>query len=313
MNQRDVLDLLFAAIVLLIGLIGLWQGIGRTLLYLAGALLGSEFSLWWADDLGDVLSDWLPITDSTGRFVAATGMIVATMIAVGAGFSPLIWRYPKEWRNRVGGLVAGIVLGCVSLGLILRYYFLFLQTRAQSALGESRLAIRLWEDFQWVILGSIVALASLVIIGWVLGRPEIERGPEYLTPIPEPGQSAARDLAGESRYAFDAGNRSPVRERRQVAPYQPATPVAPPGRSDRSDTLTAEEPAVEDVFDATIPTVIRDTPDFGTHRSAAADAVTYATEGTRDRRDSAGICPNCGMLLRKGDTFCSDCGFRASL
>jgi uncharacterized membrane protein required for colicin V production len=328
MTQSDLLDILIGAIILLIALIGLWQGIGRTLLYLCGTFLGSELALWWADNLGDQLSDVLPLSDPTGRFVAATAMIVASLIVVGAGFSPLIWRYPKQWRNRLGGFIAGAALGAITLGLILRYYFLFLQSEAQSALGDTRFAVRLWQDFHLVVLISALALGLMVIVGWVMGAPEPERGPDYTAPVRRSAPASAAPRSDGPRFDMDPYapvSSSPSHD--SSATYRPA-PVIPnpeppfpvPGQQDAPNNgPDAEETARsrrDDAYDQSdsdylIANALRDNPDYGVQRSAATEAVTYATEGVAERRESAGICPNCGMLLRKGDAFCPDCGFPA--
>ncbi len=314
MSQSDLLDLLLGLILVLVALIGLWQGIVRTLLFLAGSLLGSELALWWSDNVGDLLADWFPLSIGTGRFVAATGLIVATMILVGSGFSPLIWRYPRDWRNRAGGLLSGIALGALTLGLILRYYFIFLQDNADAALGDTRIASALWSDFHWVVAAAALTLVAMVILGWILGPPEPDhsallsqarpqvvpsRSDHRTPPPPPPRPDAYSSLeqappipktyvasADESLYAGPATN-GPVRVQEFDVP-------------NAWDDL---EPAAE------APARLESVPEYGTQRATASDTVSFATEEPRERRESAGICPNCGMLLRSGDAYCPDCGF----
>ncbi len=318
MTQSDILDVLIGAIILLVALIGLWQGIVRTLLYLCGAFLGSELALWWADDIGDRLADWLPLATGTGRFVASTAMIIATMVIMGACFGTLIWRYPNDWRNRAGGLISGLVLGVLTIGLVLRYYFLFHPTSADAAIGDTNLAWRLWDDFNVIVAISAIALLVMVIAGWVIGPVDQELAAvstdsgrlgsqsspvQHETPRPQFTELQAQAAPGEPSLAGRPVQSRGLEESLFAAPStngppQPEPTVAPSpstfdGRAVRSEG--------SDPF--------RGDPEFAPHRASATETVTFSTEGNDERRESAGICPNCGMLLKPGDAYCPNCGF----
>lgn len=312
MSQSDLLDLLLGLILVLVALIGLWQGIVRTLLYLAGSLLGSELALWWSDDIGDLLADWFPLSNETGHFVAATGLIVATMILVGSGFSPLIWRYPRDWRNRAGGLLSGLALGALTMGLIIRYFFIFLQDDANTALGDTRVASALWSDFHLVVAAAGLTLAVMVILGWILGPPE----PDHSALL---GQAKPRSVPSRIEYPSSRAQNADAYSAAQQTPPVPKTPIPPVDESLYAGPATNGPVSFKDMdesrgwggADSAAETASRleNVPEYGAQRSSASDTVSFATEELRERRESAGICPNCGMLLRSGDAYCPDCGF----
>ncbi|MGD9711491.1 MAG: zinc ribbon domain-containing protein [Thermomicrobiales bacterium] len=324
MNQSTLLDILIGLIIGLVAVIGLWQGIVRTLLYLGGSLLGSELALWWADDLGDRLADWLPLSVATGRFVSSTLFIIAAMVLVGSGFGPLIRRYPGDWRNRAGGLIAGLGLGTLTIGLVLRYYFVFLRGEAQSALGDTRIASALWSDFNVLVLSIGLGLALMIVVGWILGPPDADFVQEFEAQAAYRGSSV---LARSNSYA-PSGSRAcrsstavhelTVHENRQdydLAPTLTDERQMPhaPAASDHPAHLYDDVPASHHspLPDAFISRSIgvSDMPEYGAKKSSASEALSFKAEEARDRRESSGICPNCGMLLRQGDAFCPDCGF----
>jgi uncharacterized membrane protein required for colicin V production len=321
MTESDLLDALIAAIIVLVALIGFWQGALRTLLFVAAALLGSELALWWSDNLGDHLADLLPLELATGAFVASVVFILATLLLVGGGFGTLARGYPLDWRSRVAGMVVGLALALLTVSLVIRYFFIHMQQRATDALADTRLASFLWERSDWVVLGTVGAVLAMLVIGWVLGpagesavsSADSPAAHTRASDAPRQGGRAARFDVGDSGSQGDRDGipQTPLVDR-ELSPLADSQIFAPATSNLDTDRDGASSPSAEPEGISPTEQRLMDDIAFAPFVAAATDTVTFAAEGPADRRESSGVCPNCGMLLRRGDGFCPDCGFPVS-
>ena len=173
MSESTVLDALLGAIILLVALIGYWQGIVRSLILIAGAMIGSELALWWSDEAGDWLSDVLPWNPDTGRFVASTAFIVGASLLLGVTLGNMTARPASRARDRFTGIAVSLAAAALIIGLVIRYFHVHMATEADDALGETRLALALWEQFDWIVLVTAIGGVMMASCTGSLAR----RGP----------------------------------------------------------------------------------------------------------------------------------------
>ena len=79
----------------------------------ASILAGAELGLWWGDRIGRRLSDWLRMTDDTGRFLGAMFCLLLCVALVGVAGSLVV-----TWLS-VSGPASGGGLNPWSLGVLL--------------------------------------------------------------------------------------------------------------------------------------------------------------------------------------------------
>ena len=334
MTESNLLDLLIGSIIVLVAVIGYWQGIVRSLLYLTGALLGSELALWWSDNVGDRLGDWLPMESDTGRFVSAVLMILVSMLLIGAGLGSSQRFSIRDRRSRAGGVVIGAFWGAITVGFVIRYFFIHLETRATDALSDTRVATFLWDQFDWIIAAAVVTAAAMMIIGWVLGPTEIDQdslvspisayavakqSDRRLAPVADiridpngPSEGMPPSYSAPSGSEAKASTRSSDELSPNAAYASSVAPASTTPEFGRAPVMTRVE-SVHDSEDqggrSSADGTLSNIDIFAPLKTSVTETVTFATENAADRRASAGMCPNCGMLLRQSDAFCPDCGF----
>lgn len=334
MTESTVLDALLGAIIVLVALIGYWQGIVRSLMVIGGTLIGSELALWWSDEAGDRLADVLPFNPDTGRFVASTALIVGSALVLGVLLGNMTSRPPAGRRDRLTGVAVSLVSALLIIGLVIRYFHIHMAARAEDALSDTRLALALWDQFEWIVLVSSVVGVALLILSWVLGAPETGSRGEHDQP------SRTSSWASEARSSITTAS---TRER---SPRRPSDHVQTSSNNDHAlfgaagelESLKIEHPAAQQSHSsAPHETRSRIDDETGRTQSLTGSEETRSPGATRtpaglsadfDRQyapvastlafsdddndvnaqSSSGICPNCGMLLKSGDQFCPDCG-----
>jgi uncharacterized membrane protein required for colicin V production len=336
MSESTVLDALLGAIILLVALIGYWQGIVRSLILIAGAMIGSELALWWSDEAGDWLSDVLPLNPDTGRFVASTAFIVGASLLLGVTLGNMTARPAFRARDRFTGIAVSLAAAVLIIGLIIRYFHVHMATEADDALGETRLALALWEQFDWIVLVTAIGGVLMAVLYWILGAPGSESRaisspsatanawsgtarsssspPIAQTPTMQRANSRHQTMPSDDYAAYRSNNhaepsasRSGSEQARQAnlpAEDQPAARAEP-------DTTTSiagfEAPPVSERTSPSRSSIAQ-TSEFDRQYAPVASTLSFSTDEVLDSGSSSGICPNCGMLLTSGDQFCPDCG-----
>ena len=336
MTESAVLDVLLGAIIVLVALIGYWQGIVRSLLVIGGALIGSELALWWSDNAGDRLADVLPFSPDTGRFVAATVLILLASLVLGVLPGNLASRPEPVLRERLGGIGASLMSALLIIGLVIRYFHIHMAARAQDALQDTHLALALWDRFDWIVLASAISGVAALVVFWVLGSPEPELR-SFNTHAMSPGswtstsRSSNRESSGTDLSRHRPLERVPAASTNDHALYgmanaddervQRITDTYQQLDGSRDDllgpvagvVLTESDTGGQDIDSAGQTSAVRSaasqSSDFNQQYAAVAAALAFSDERVRpDEQSSPGICPNCGMLLGSGDLFCPDCG-----
>ncbi|CAN5775096.1 hypothetical protein BH23CHL5_BH23CHL5_06260 [soil metagenome] len=325
MTEQNLLDALLAAILVTIGVIGYWRGVARSLIVLAGALIGSELALWWSNDVGDRFSSALPLADETGRFVAATGIIVLATLMLGVGCGSAFSTSAARRRDRAGGVLISSAAGTLVVALVIRFFYIHMESRATGALGDTRLASLLWEQFDLLIALIAMLVAAVLVVNWILGE-EVDDEDSVLS------LGSFQDKSRQKRAATSAASaRVPDRGF-----------TSAPGRSQQTDGLKRESGSYSDVENDSDPFAafrqagseslkqhspagpasalssgnvtssarVADAAEFPDVASDhEPDALLLRDEDGETSQEGGGICPNCGMLLKHGDQYCSDCGY----
>ena len=314
MTESTVLDVLLGGIIILVALIGYWQGIVRGLLVLGGALVGSELSLWWSDDIGDNLAKLLPFNSDTGRFVASTVLIVGSALVLGVAPGNLAFRPASGLRERLGGIGVSLVSALLIIGLFIRYFTIHMAARADEALSDTHLALALWEHFDWFVLVSVISGVGLLVLLWVLGAPGPVSQSSYAR------ASAANSWTSISRSAKAEASGGSQSQHRPVNRVPPASnsDYAVYGKSDGGGPMEIQRATAApqqfsspegDQSSSGASAADSQGPAFERQYAPVASTLAFTDDdNASDDQPAKGICPNCGMLLSSGDQFCPDCG-----
>jgi uncharacterized membrane protein required for colicin V production len=335
MTESTLLDALLAAIIVLVALIGYWQGIVRSQLLICGALIGSELALWWSDTTGDWLADVLPFSEGTGRFVASNVLILGSSLMLGVLPGTMVLRPATGIRDRLGGVAVSLGAALLIIGLVIRYFHIHMAARAEDAFSDTRLALALWEQFDWIVLISAVSGVAAVILFWVLGSTESSRNVNVRT---SPGDARAGNALASGRQSprksfaehtpvdqvrrasnndysvYGANDGTGSREIHQAAPAPRSTVLS----QDRSSAVAepVENKSRTDDHDIGAGARASAVRPPGTSSAAferqyapVAETLAFSDDHKAPGDNvSSGMCPNCGMLLTSGDQFCPDCG-----
>jgi uncharacterized membrane protein required for colicin V production len=332
MTEGDILDLLLAGIVLLMALIGTWQGVVRMLMAGFGALLGSELGLWWSDNAGDWLARPLPISEPSARFAAAAiaivGMAVALMTLLGR---TVMTATPRgSWRERIGGAVAGVAVAVLMLGLIVRYFHLHQFEQAEAAFDGTRIAARLWTQAEWVALGVTLIILVLAVVFWVLGPDTGSLGiASRVSPLTAWNESSRvssmRSNDGSRQTTAWSASRPSSSWEAATAGTAEASSAgmasdtsgdaasgvssAPAGAAVdiESQSETAHQEEAQDWNGFGRPMRWSDDsedPDDDARTKRSDDGVS----GNDHKRAEGRLCPNCGALITTDDQYCAECG-----
>jgi len=140
------LDIVIIVVAVLLGLVGLRQGIIKTVFGIAGLIGGIVLAGRYYDDFAAVLSS----SGATWVNIAAYAIIlIATLIvagAVGRLVAKLVHLVLLEWLDRLVGFILGVFIGgllCAAvLAITLKYY-----PGTESVISQSGLAKFLMEGF----------------------------------------------------------------------------------------------------------------------------------------------------------------------
>ena len=147
MNWLDIAIIVLLAITTLIGL---RIGIIKTILSLAGVIVGVILAGRYYDALAGQLT-FIP-QDSLARIAAFAIILVVVMLVAGVLASVLKWLASLVllgWVNRLGGAFFGLVLGAIFCGTLLTIWTKFLGI--QNPIAGSGLATLLLDRFPMVL------------------------------------------------------------------------------------------------------------------------------------------------------------------
>lgn len=295
MSESIVLSLLFAGIIALIGYIGANVGIARGFVLTAAILIGAEAAFWWGDSLGRQLSDWVSISDETGRFLTAMLLLLSVTLLLGfAGSLVLAWGTPTRWGAFLGGLL-GAANGALLIAMALRLFYLAYAGQLSSdPLDDSIVTRVLWRNFDWYILG-FAAIATVLLLYTRFSRlqvtvPDPPARASFARPVPPPVprvDARMRQIEASRPIVTQPANGPSSVNGADAAPAATAMDdaiYAPPQSSPRGgEALVVERTAVVEVQETKV------------ELPSARNIVRY--------------CPNCGMTLDASDHFCPDCGY----
>jgi uncharacterized membrane protein required for colicin V production len=118
----NLYDLLALIVLALLALRGLRRGLLATVLGLVAFAAGVFLGLRYDATLGGLLRPHLRLTATEARIVAFFVIVIAVCVAarlVGALLGGLIKRTPFVGTvNRLGGLAAGLIVGCLAVWLV---------------------------------------------------------------------------------------------------------------------------------------------------------------------------------------------------
>ena len=200
------LDIVVAILLLAGGLLGLWRGLAREAMAMAGIWLAISITNEWAAGLAATLADALSVAGSRLEPVVTIGLFLSVVLVLGYGGAVLLPPHRPGRTHRLLGLVAGVANGALLLGYGL-------------TLARERLASAWWVSLggESVVVTIVLALASVavlvpvatltpIVLGTMLARlmggapatalvaPEAEEwlGPATATTAPLPPVEAPR-------------------------------------------------------------------------------------------------------------------------
>jgi hypothetical protein len=293
-SESFLLSLIFLGIIALIGFIGASFGIARGFAATASILGGAEFGLWWGGRIGSRLSDWLNMTDETGRFLGAMFCLLVCVVLVGvAGSLVLSWGSPTRWGTMLG-ILLGAANGALLIAMALRLYFLsYGGSLSNSALNDSIVTRALWTNYDWFILGFVVVAAIALLYtrlaGLAVAIPEPAVRAPVMRPIPPP---VPRSEAG-------------------LGPARGVRPVPPPvaGTFSANGTATHADGTPADDAIYAPPRPVSEPPASAVIERTTVVEMQKTRAELPSARHTVRFCPNCGMTLDASDRFCPDCGF----
>jgi hypothetical protein len=287
------LSLIFLGIIALIGFIGASFGVARGFVATASILAGAELGLWWGERIGRRLSDWLSMSDETGRFLGAMFCMLMCVVLIGvAGSLVLAWGALTRWGVLLGALL-GAANGALLIAMALRLYFLSYDgTLSNTALDDSIVTRVLWTNYDWFILGFAIGAAVALLytrfsrLDIAIPDPSARVAP--LRPIPPPVPRLEPSLGATQSTRLDL--------------------PAGAAMSQNGVATVSTESSVNDAIFAP-PRPASDVPASNVaERTTVVEAQKTRSE-LPTARHTVRFCPNCGMTLDASDRFCPDCGF----
>lgn len=188
------LDVLLAAVLVLLVPIGAWRGGGREILVTAAILLGAALGDAWARPWGRDLASAADLRPQAAAFLVAIALLLGTTLILGyATAAALPPSRPDLLGRLAGGFLAGLN-GILLLGTSLVFLDRFLfEGQPRAAIDAGFLARALRDRFGWVLL-VVAALAGLAAaVGAVVRAlgPEADRDRPVSRPTPMPGGSSS--------------------------------------------------------------------------------------------------------------------------
>jgi hypothetical protein len=291
-SESLLLSLVFIGIIVLIGYIGAAFGVGRGFLATASILIGAEAALWWGNNLGQRLSDWIDISHETGNFVSGVLLLFLTVLLLGVLSSLVLgWGTPTRWGALLGAAL-GAANGALLIAMALRLYYLaYSGTLASVPLDDSIVTRVLWRNFDWFIL-AFIAIASVLLLYTRFARlaitvPDPVARTAYSRPIPPPvPRQDPRGIPNQSDARYTTASHS----RNGASP-------APHAAERADDAIYAPPPSTPPATQSTV-----------VERTTVVEVEKTRAE-LPSARNTVRFCPNCGMTLDASDRFCPDCGF----
>lgn len=290
-----LLDVLLAAVLVLLVPIGAWRGGGREILVTAAVLLGAALGDAWAQPWGRDLASAADLRPQAAAFLVAIALLLGTTLILGYGAAAALPPARPDLLGRLaGGFLAGLN-GVLILGTSLVFLDRFLfEGRSRAAIDEGFLARALRDRFGWVLL-VVAALAGLAAaVGAVVRAlgPESDRDhpTTRLTPMPGGAPPPAVQDTGVFHVPDEGSRFRPVRVPRaadegKVEPRD-ARPDAPGSRaaSVREQTIpvTTRPPSSPGFSDRAWPAG----PPAGP--SGPPERPSGPVPGTRDPADHGG-------------------------
>lgn len=291
MSESLVLSSIFVGIIVLIGYIGSSFGVARGFVATAAIFCGSELALWWADDLGDRISNLVGSSTESTRFLGGMFLMVATLLLLGVS-SSRIFRSgaPTRWGAFLGATL-GAANGALLIALSLRLYYMTYSNKITSVpLDDSIVTRVLWRNFDWFLAGFTIVGSALLLytrylhLPMAIPEPTVRSG--FTKPIPPPVAGPISGLRRE-HFELDTTNTHPSQN--------------------GAAAMISDEPIDETVYAPPRHAAVAENRSTSERESIGGTARGRATDAA-PARPAVRYCPNCGMTLDPSDHFCPDCG-----
>ncbi len=144
------LDIVIIVVIVISAFMGLRMGLIKSVLSLAGVIVGVILAGRYYIPLSEMLS-FIPHAGAAKIVAFVIILVVVMIIATIAGWL-LSWAISKimlGWVNRVGGAILGLVLGAIFCGALVATWVRFLGINP--AVTESRLAVVLLNYFPLIL------------------------------------------------------------------------------------------------------------------------------------------------------------------
>jgi uncharacterized membrane protein required for colicin V production len=311
MSESLVLDILFAAIIVLVALVGLVRGPARMLMFGATIFVAAELSLWWGDNWGNWIANRVDVREETAVFVCSAIPFLVVALLLGQMIGSVFGADAQTSAAKAAGLILGLINGALLIAMSLRFFYISYENRlASDPLDDTVAAHILWRQFDWFILAVCCAIAALVIAAHLLADRV-----SFAAATP----ASARD-EWQSRFGTTGG--------RPVSLESRAIKGVP-----RSALLFSDNGLNWDMSFAAESVAVAKSAESRSHSASSGSSVvdqvptaeltriegmkdsgeSYQSEGSSGAVDAAArrikFCRNCGMALDESDRFCPDCGF----
>ena len=342
LDANLLLDLLFAAIVLLFVPFGIRRGVAKEAMVSAAILVGVAIADAWTNRGAETVGDRTNSGIDTARFVVAAGALVLSTVILGYGGGAALGRVRPGLLSRLTGGLLAAFNGALFLSSLLRLIERHLwREEGAGVVDDGLLGQYLLRDDEWIVLAAVAVMSICVVLGWVVTGFRGRNAPLGDGPLQTAGPMPPRQRPVRVARDGDAGKVEPVVLEPTV--YSPV-PEPRPGRfgggsgslgqtvpiadqpdpwrsPDASDERTAwspprmmrEQPTKTNGH-ASSPTVAGDWLRRATGMRRGGEAAPGSNAGQRDEsgggaRPRTGLsCPVCGAAVGEEGVFCPECG-----
>lgn len=166
------LTIVLAVVVALFGLIGLFRGVRRGVVALAGTLLGAVLVDLWSEPLAAWLRESIrPERPALPTFLLVATLFLATALLVGYGGSALLPRPDPQAKKPLGivDAVLGGLLGALNGAMIVSYLLRYAQEiwvdgAVDELLATSPAAFVLDQWLPWFVMALVGTTAVFVLL-----------------------------------------------------------------------------------------------------------------------------------------------------